>query len=159
METAIFAAGCFWEVENVFNKFDGVVSTTVGYTGGNTPNPTYQEVCCGQSGHAEAVKITFNPNVITYQDLLDIFWINHDPTMMNYQDCGLFSQYRSAIFYNNLEQRNQALESAMEISDLKIYKYPIATEILPAEKFYPAEQQHRRPPEKQEMVSRGLISQ
>ncbi|MEE9441884.1 MAG: peptide-methionine (S)-S-oxide reductase MsrA [candidate division Zixibacteria bacterium] len=153
MEKAVFAVGCFWGVETVFSKFDGVVSTTVGYTGGNTPNPTYREVCSGQTGHAEAVEIKFNPEVITYRDLLDIFWINHDPTMMNYLDYDLYSQYRSAIFYNNLEQRNQALESAQEISDMKIYKYPIATEILPTEKFYPAEEQHQRYFEKKDLVS------
>lgn len=156
MEKAIFAAGCFWGSKAVFSKYNGVISTTVGFTGGNKQNPTYQEVCLGETGHAEAVEVEFDPKIISYQELLDIFWINHDPTTMNYQDSDLFSQYRSAIFYNNLEQRNQALESAQEIQDLKIYNHPISTEILPSEIFYPAEDGLQTSHEKQDINSCGL---
>ncbi len=138
---AIFAAGCFWGVEAAFQKTSGVISTGVGYTGGHTQSPTYKQVCSGKSGHAEAVKVTFNKDEISYSALLDIFWKRHDPTQLNRQGVDIGSQYRSAIFYTNDEQREIAEES--KAREAKKYRVSIATEIVAADVFWLAEDYHQ----------------
>lgn len=135
MEQATFAAGCFWGVENKFRKLHGVISTQVGYTGGHTENPTYEEVCSDLTGHAEAVEITFDPEKISYKELLDVFWDIHDPTTRNKQGFDIGSQYRSAIFYHNEEQKNLAIESEPTNA---------VTEIVPATTFWKAEEYHQQ---------------
>ncbi len=135
MDKATFAAGCFWGVEHKFRKLNGVISTQVGYTGGHTENPTYEEVCSGSTGYAEAVKITFDPGKISYKQLLDIFWSIHDPTTLNRQGFDVGSQYRSAIFYHNNEQKKLALETKPQNA---------VTEIVPARKFWRAEEYHQQ---------------
>jgi len=143
-ELALFAAGCFWGVEAIFREAKGVVNTTVGYAGGKTKNPTYAEVCTDKTGHAEAVQVEFDPAVISYQELLDIFWNMHDPTTLNQQGPDVGSQYRSAIFYHNSEQKKLALDSKKKLEISKVFKDPITTEILPAGEFYPAEDYHQQ---------------
>jgi len=140
--TAIFAAGCFWGVEAVFRKLKGVIDTEVGYTGGHTQNPTYQEVCTDTTGHAEAVKVTFDPEITTYEELLNTFWETHDPTTVNRQGPDVGSQYRSAIFYQDEQQRQTAEKS--KIAHQKKLDRPIVTEVIPAATFYPAEDYHQR---------------
>lgn len=138
---ATFAAGCFWHVEEVFRTVNGVLKTTVGYTGGETINPSYKEVCNGTTGHAEAVQLEFNPEIISYQKLLDVFWDVHDPSTLNRQGHDIGTQYRSAIFYHTEEQKQQALESKTQ--QQKKYVKPIVTEIIAASTFYPAEEYHQ----------------
>ena len=140
-ETATFAAGCFWGVEAAFQQVNGVVSTAVGYTGGKMKSPTYKDVCSDKTGHAEAVLVEFDPNKITYEGLLEIFWKMHDPTTYNRQGPDVGSQYRSAIFYHNAEQKAAALKSRQNAQ--KNFAKPIATEIVPAKEFYPAEEYHQ----------------
>ena len=146
METqkAIFAAGCFWGIEAQFRKLKGVISTRVGYTGGNFPNPTYKDVCSHKTGHAEAVEVTFDPNIISYTDLLDVFWDIHDPTTLNRQGLDIGSQYRSAIFYLNEEQKKKAHNSRKKVEQSKKYRNPIVTEIVPASEFWQAEEYHQQ---------------
>jgi peptide-methionine (S)-S-oxide reductase len=144
MEKAIFAAGCFWGVEEMFRTLPGVVSTRVGYTGGHTESPTYEEVCSDQTGHAEAVEVTFDPDKISYKELLDIFWNGHDPTQKNRQGPDIGSQYRSAIFYLNEEQKKSAEESKAKLRQSDQSKFNIVTEIVPATAFYPAEEYHQQ---------------
>lgn len=139
---AIFAAGCFWHVEDVFLKVSGVIKTRVGYTGGTKKNPSYEEVSGGKTGHAEAIEITYNPNKVTYEALLDIFWKIHDPTTLNRQGADIGSNYRSAIFYNDLNQKNAALKSKIE-QQIKISR-PIVTEIRKSSIFYVAEEYHQK---------------
>ena len=139
---ATFAAGCFWGVEAAFQNIKGVKTTTVGYTGGTLKNPTYKQVCFGNTGHAEAVEIEFNPKIISYQKLLDTFWENHDPTTFHKQGPDIGSQYRSAIFYHNEEQKKDALAS-LRIWQKK-FRNKIVTEIVKATKFYPAEEYHQK---------------
>lgn len=141
-QTAIFAAGCFWGVQAVFDQVPGVASTIAGYIGGHTKNPTYAEVCSGATGHAEAVEIEFNPKKITYEMLLKIFWMNHNPTTINRQGPDIGEQYRSAIFYLNETQKKEALNSLKEHK--KDFKKSIVTEIVKADKFYPAEDYHQK---------------
>ena len=141
---ATFAAGCFWGVETTFRKVNGVISTRVGYTGGNYENPTYKDVCSHKTGHAEAVEIKFNPEIVTYKDLLDIFWKMHDPTTLNRQGLDVGSQYRSAIFYHNEEQKKAAFESKKELEMANRYKKQIVTEIVPASMFWEAEEYHQQ---------------
>lgn len=141
-ETATFAAGCFWGVEAEFRNVKGVVSTMVGYTGGNSKNPSYEDVCTDRTGHAEAVQIEFDPSKITYEKLLDVFWNLHDPTQLNRQGPDVGTQYRSAIFYHNDAQKKKALESKEKLQ--KKYKNEITTEIAPASAFYKAEEYHQR---------------
>jgi peptide methionine sulfoxide reductase msrA/msrB len=143
-ELALFAAGCFWGVEAIFREAKGVVNVTVGYTGGKTKNPTYEDVCTDKTGHAESVQVEFNPEVISYQELLDIFWNMHDPTTLNQQGPDMGSQYRSAIFYYNLEQKKLALDSKKKLESSKRFKDPITTEILAATEFYAAEDYHQQ---------------
>jgi peptide methionine sulfoxide reductase msrA/msrB len=145
-ETATFAAGCFWGVEASFRKLigKGVTSTRVGYTGGHTKNPTYEDVCSHTTGHAEAVEITYDPKKISYEDLLKVFWDIHDPTTYYRQGPDVGAQYRSAIFYHSPEQRRLAEESKAELEKSKRFKDKIVTEITPAAEFYPAEEYHQQ---------------
>ena len=144
MEKATFAAGCFWGVEELFRTTPGVLKTTVGYTGGETEDPNYIQFCQDTTGHAEAVEIEFDPNQISYQQLLSIFWKNHNPTTLNRQGPDFGSQYRSAIFYHTPAQKIVAETSLQELEDSKIWTNPIVTQIVPAVKFYPAEEYHQQ---------------
>lgn len=143
LETATFAAGCFWGVEEVFRNVKGVISTKAGFTGGKVKNPTYEEVSANKTGHAEAVEIEFDPGQISYDKLLDVFWNSHDPTTLNRQGPDVGLQYRSAIFYHSSEQKKAAELSKEKLEKLGRYKKPIVTEILPAAEFYPAEEYHQ----------------
>jgi peptide methionine sulfoxide reductase msrA/msrB len=141
---ATFAAGCFWGVEETFRTLPGVLATEVGYTGGSTTNPTYREVCTDQTGHAEAIRITFDPAHISYDMLLDAFWRLHDPTQVNRQGPDIGTQYRSAIFYHTPAQRQSAEASMQRLANSGAYHKPIATQLLPAGPFYRAEEYHQR---------------
>ena len=141
LEKATFGAGCFWCVEAVFQRLKGVKSVVPGYTGGTKPNPTYEQVCSGSTGHAEAVQITFDPKKITYEELLDMFWQAHDPTQVNRQGPDTGEDYRSVIFYRSEEQGTTAEKSKAKIA--KKFPKPIATEIKPFTKFYKAEDHHQ----------------
>ncbi len=144
METATFAAGCFWGVESVFEQVDGVVATKVGYTGGFTEAPSYEDVCSHRTGHAEAVEVTFDPARVSYDKLLDIFWMNHDPTQVNRQGPDVGDSYRTVIFYHSPEQEAAAIASKQRLEGSGRYKRPIATEIVPAGKFWDAEEYHQK---------------
>jgi peptide-methionine (S)-S-oxide reductase len=144
MALATFAAGCFWGVEEAFREIPGVISTTVGYTGGTMKSPTYQDVCSGRTGHAEALEVEFDPARVSYLELLAMFWKSHDPTTLNRQGPDVGSQYRSAIFYHDAEQEKEARESKALLEKEKIFKRPIVTEITPATEFYRAEDYHQR---------------
>jgi len=148
MEKATFAAGCFWGVEAEFERTNGVEKTTVGYTGGKTKNPTYEQVCIGKTGHAEAVQIIYNPKIITYEQLLEKFWMIHDPTQKNKQGPDIGTQYRSAIFYHNQEQKQIAVQSKKQKE--KSLGVKIQTEITPVKEFYPAEEYHQKYLKKQD---------
>jgi peptide methionine sulfoxide reductase msrA/msrB len=143
-ETAVFAAGCFWGVENKFRQVKGVLSTRVGYTGGQTKNPTYQQVCSDKTGHAEAVEIQFDPSVVSYGELVSLFFELHDPTQLNRQGPDFGSQYRSAIFYLDETQKNEALRIRAELVQSGRYNDPVATLIVPASEFYQAEEYHQQ---------------
>jgi peptide-methionine (S)-S-oxide reductase len=143
-EKATFAAGCFWGVEAAFRGVDGVTETQVGYTGGHTPNPTYEQVCTDRTGHAEAVEVTFDPEKVSYAELLRIFWQIHDPTTPNRQGPDLGSQYRSAIFTHSGEQKRLAEESRAAMGHSGRFRRPIVTEIVPAQPFWRAEEYHQR---------------
>jgi len=142
-EVATFAGGCFWCMEAPFDKLPGVISVTVGYTGGHVKNPTYEQVSAGGTGHAESVQIVYDPGKISYEKLLDIFWHNIDPTVKDRQFCDIGSQYRSAIFYHNEEQKVLAQKSKEALEKTKPFKGPIVTEITAASEFYPAEEYHQ----------------
>jgi peptide-methionine (S)-S-oxide reductase len=142
-ETATFAAGCFWCVEAVFQDVRGVQEVVPGYAGGKKKDPTYEEVCTGTTGHAEAVQITFHPDDISYRDLLEIFWHTHDPTTPNRQGADVGTQYRSAVFYHSPAQREAAEEVKHRIEAEKVWPLPIVTEIAPFTHFYTAEEYHR----------------
>jgi peptide-methionine (S)-S-oxide reductase len=144
MEKATFAAGCFWGVEAAFREIDGVTSTTAGYTGGHLKNPTYKDVCSGTTGHAEAVQVLYNPSVVSYEKLLDVFWQIHDPTTKNRQGPDVGEQYRSAIFFHTPEQETFSRASRDKLAKSGKYKSPIVTEITPASEFYKAEEYHQR---------------
>ncbi|MBN1785442.1 MAG: peptide-methionine (S)-S-oxide reductase MsrA [Candidatus Methanofastidiosa archaeon] len=141
---ATFAAGCFWGVEASFEKIEGVLSTSVGYTGGDFENPSYHDVCTGKTGHAESVLLDFDADVVSYQELLDHFWSIHDPTTLNRQGPDVGTQYRSVIFYHDEEQRRMALESKRRLEGSGKYKGKIVTEIVPAQRFYMAEEYHQK---------------
>jgi peptide-methionine (S)-S-oxide reductase len=143
LEIATFAGGCFWCMEHPFDQIPGVVSVTSGYTGGHKKNPTYEEVSAGGTGHAESVQIIYDPSKVTYEKLLSVYWHNIDPTTKDRQFCDTGSQYRSAIFYHNEEQRSQALKSKAKLEQNKPFKGPVATEIVQAAEFYPAEEYHQ----------------
>ena len=142
-EKAIFAAGCFWCTEAAFQDVPGVISAVSGYTGGTVKNPTYEQVSSGRTGHAEAVEVTFDPAKVSYEKLLDIFWVNHDPTVNDRQFCDAGSQYRPAIFYLDDEQKKEAEASKAKYEKLKTFKQPLLTEITKAGPFYPAEDYHQ----------------
>jgi peptide-methionine (S)-S-oxide reductase len=142
MEKATFGAGCFWGVEDSFQKIKGVISTTVGYMGGKTKNPTYEEVCTDTTGHVEVVQIIYDPLIVSYKKLLEIFWNIHDPTQLNRQGPDIGSQYRSVIFYHSEEQKKISEKSKQ--NQLRKYKKEIVTEITPANEFYPAEEYHQK---------------
>jgi peptide-methionine (S)-S-oxide reductase len=144
METATFGAGCFWGVESVYEQVDGVVATKVGYTGGFTDAPSYEDVCSHHTGHAEAVEVTFDPARVSYDKLLDIFWMNHDPTQVNRQGPDVGDNYRTVIFYHSPEQEAAAIASKKRLEESGRYKRPIATEIVPAGKFWDAEEYHQK---------------
>jgi peptide-methionine (S)-S-oxide reductase len=153
MEKATFGAGCFWGVEAEFRNVHGVKATAVGYEGGHTKNPSYQDVCTDRTGHAEVVQVEFDPTEVSYQKLLDVFWENHDPTQVNRQGPDYGTQYRSVIFYHDDEQKRLAEESKKAQSVSGRYRRPIATEIVPATDFWLAEEYHQ-----QYLEKRGLAS-
>jgi peptide methionine sulfoxide reductase msrA/msrB len=148
-EKATFAAGCFWGVEAAFRKVDGVVSTRVGYIGGNTQNPTYKDVCTDETGHAEAVEVTYDPMKVSFAELLDTFWTAHDPTTMNRQGPDVGTQYRSAVFFHDPGQQKIANDSKTEVDGSHVFRGKIVTQIVPAGKFYTAEEYHQQYFEKQ----------
>ena len=149
MAKATFAAGCFWGVEDTFRQVKGVLSTTVGYTGGTAKNPSYKEVCTGRTGHAEAVEVEFDPAQVSYDQLLSVFWKSHDPTTMNRQGPDVGTQYRSAIFFHDAAQEAAARASKAALEKSGTFKKPIVTEIKPASDFYRAEDYHQQYFEKQ----------
>ena len=144
MQTATFGAGCFWGVEAEFRQVKGVVDTAVGYMGGTLKKPSYQDVCTDRTGHAEVVQVQYDPGQVSYEDLLRVFWENHDPTTRNRQGPDVGSQYRSAIFFHTPEQEAAARTSKDELDRSGHYKRPIVTEIVPAPEFWPAEEYHQR---------------
>lgn len=148
MEKATFGAGCFWGVEARFRKVKGVIDTVVGYTGGTTKNPTYKDVCTNKTGHAEVVQVTYDPSIVSYEELLEYFWDMHNPTTLNRQGWDIGTQYRSAVFYHDEEQREKALKFKEKLDKLGKYKKPIVTEIVPISEFYRAEEYHQRYNEK-----------
>jgi peptide-methionine (S)-S-oxide reductase len=143
-EKATFGAGCFWGVEETFRNLKGVLSTVVGYAGGTKENPTYEDVCTDKTGHAEAVEVEFDPSQITYDDLLDVFWSNHNPTTLNRQGPDVGTQYRSAIFYHSPEQKLAAETSRKNIDSSGRFRQPVVTQIEAAPKFWRAEEYHQR---------------
>ena len=149
LQTATFAAGCFWGVETLFKQTKGVVETTVGYTGGTSTDPTYRQVCTGITGHAESVQLKFDPSIVSYEELLSLFWRMHDPTTQNRQGPDVGTQYRSAIFYHNEEQRKAAERSKEEFDRSGVYVNKATTQIAPASTFYVAEEYHQDYFEKQ----------
>jgi peptide-methionine (S)-S-oxide reductase len=150
-ETATLAGGCFWCLEAAFEGLQGVASVIPGYTGGQVANPSYRDVCGGTTGHAEVVQITFDPGVISFRELLEVFFSIHDPTTLNYQDADYGTQYRSAIFYHSPEQKAEAERIIGELTAAGVWPRPIVTELKPLTEFYPAEEYHhqyfRRNPE------------
>lgn len=153
---AIFAAGCFWGIQSVFESVPGVMSTIVGYTGGRVPNPTYMEVSSQRTGHAEAVEVMFDPEKVSYERLLDIFFANHDPTALNRQGPDIGTQYRSAIFYTDESQKQTALKKIAALNGSGAYNQPIVTEVAVAATFYPAEEYHQHYLYKRGQTSCGL---
>jgi len=143
-ETAAFAAGCFWGVQADFDNVKGVISTEVGYEGGHTKNPTYKDVCTDRTGHAESVQVMYDPSVVSYNDLLKVFWEIHDPTTPNRQGPDVGSQYRSVIFYHSDEQQAAAIASEDALAKSGKYRNPIVTEIVPAQTFWRAEEYHQK---------------
>jgi len=152
-EIATFGAGCFWGVEAAFRQIKGVTATAVGYSGGTMVSPTYRDVCSDRTGHAEVVRVEYDPNVVSYDDLLEVFWTNHDPTQVNRQGPDVGTQYRSVIFYHDEEQERTARASKEKLEQSGRFSRPIATAIEPAAEFYRAEEYHQRYLEK-----RGLAS-
>ena len=151
MEKATFGAGCFWGVESAFRQLKGVQSTAVGYMGGTLADPTYEDVCTDRTGHAEVVQVEFDPGQVRYDDLLKLFWENHDPTTLNRQGPDVGTQYRSAIFYHTPQQESAAKASKEALMRSGQYKRPIVTEIVPASEFWRAEEYHQ-----QYLEKRGL---
>jgi peptide-methionine (S)-S-oxide reductase len=153
MAQATFAAGCFWGVEAAFRKVPGVTATRAGYTGGTVPNPTYEDVCSHRTGHAEAVEVNYDPAGVSYDDLLTVFWEEHDPTQRNRQGPDVGTQYRSAIFVHDAAQEAAARASKQRLEQSGRFKRPIVTEITPVSTFYPAEDYHQ-----QFLEKRGLAA-
>ena len=152
-EKATFGAGCFWQVEADFRQIKGVVSTAVGYEGGTFPNPSYRDVCTDRTGHAEVVQVEYDPERVSYNDLLRVFWENHNPTTLNRQGPDVGTQYRSVIFYNSPEQEREAEASKEQLQASGKYRRPIVTQVVPASTFYRAEDYHQ-----QYLEKRGLSS-
>lgn len=155
METVMFGAGCFWGIEVKFRNTPGVIDAPVGYSGGHTENPTYKQVCGGDTGHAEVVQVTYDPAVISFEELLEVFWTCHDPTQVNRQGPDVGTQYRSAIFHTTEAQREAAEKSKAALDASGKLRRPVATEIAPAKPFYPAEEYHQRYLEKRGLASCG----
>lgn len=153
LEQATFGAGCFWGVEETFRQTPGVTDTAVGYEGGTLENPTYRDVCTGTTGHAEVVQVSFDPALVSYDTLLDIFWANHDPSTLNRQGPDHGTQYRSAIFYHSPEQQVTAEASKEKWSASGRFRRPIVTEVIPSQSFYRAEEYHQ-----QYLAKRGMAS-
>ncbi len=151
MEKATFGAGCFWGVEATFRRVKGVIDAAVGYAGGALENPTYRDVCTKQTGHAEVVEVTYDPDVVSYGELLEVFWNNHNPTTLNRQGPDVGSQYRSAIFFHSPEQETVAQASLEQLDRSDRFRTPIVTEVTPASTFYRAEEYHQ-----QYLEKRGL---
>ena len=151
MAIASFAAGCFWGVEAAFRQVPGVIGTAVGYTGGSLDNPTYEAVCTDRTGHAETVEVEYDPNRVSYEELLGVFWENHDPTQLNRQGPDVGSQYRSAIFFHTEEQEAAARRSKEQLESSGRFRRPIVTAIVPATRFWRAEEYHQ-----QYLEKRGL---
>ena len=143
IETATLAGGCFWCLEAVFDELKGVTDVVSGYAGGHADKPTYQQVCSGMTGHAEVVQVNFDPKVISFRDLLDVFFTIHDPTTLNRQGNDVGTQYRSAIFYHSPEQKAVAEQAIKELGEKKLWRDPIVTEVAPIADFYPAEDYHQ----------------
>ncbi len=148
---ATFAAGCFWHVEDLFRKVKGVSSATSGYTGGAMPSPSYQDVCTDRTGHAEAVQVEYDPEQVSYDELLKVFWENHNPTTLNRQGPDIGTQYRSAVFYHDAEQEKAAKEYMKNLQEFMPEK-KVVTEITPAKEFFKAEEYHQRYFEKQGLI-------
>lgn len=142
-ETATFANGCFWCSEAIFKRLNGIKSVLPGYSGGQVKNPTYEQVCTGRTGHAESIQIEFDPKVMSFEKILDIFWRTHDPTTLNRQGNDIGTQYRSAIFYHDLKQKEIAEKSKRDLENEGVYKDPVVTEIAPFSGFYVAEDYHK----------------
>ena len=157
MEKATFGAGCFWGIEAAFRKVDGVTATAVGYSGGELDNPTYREVCSGQTGHAEVVQVTFDPERVSYEELLEVFWGSHDPTTLNRQGPDIGTQYRSAIFTHGPEQEAAARASKARQEASGRFRRDIVTEIAPAREFYMAEDYHQQYLEKRGVMASNLF--
>ena len=144
MEKATFGAGCFWGVEARFRKVNGVIDAVSGYSGGNTKNPTYKDVCTDKTGHAEVVQVTYDPSIVSYEEILEVFWNIHNPTTLNRQGWDIGTQYRSVVFYHSEDQKQKALKLKEKLDKSGRYKKPIVTEITPASEFYKAEEYHQR---------------
>ncbi|MGC4059588.1 MAG: peptide-methionine (S)-S-oxide reductase MsrA [Aquabacterium sp.] len=144
IEEATFAGGCFWCIETVFNQLKGVINAESGYSNGEDPAPTYEAVCGGQTGHAEVVRVQFDPNVVSYTQLLEVFFAIHDPTQLNRQGNDVGTQYRSGIYTHNAQQALQARAIIEQLSDAKVYRAPITTEVAPVRSYHPAEGYHQR---------------
>ena len=153
MNKATFGAGCFWGVEAAFRQVPGVLSTAVGYSGGTLPDPTYRDVCGGRTGHAEVVEVAYDPERVSYDKLLDVFWENHDPTTLNRQGPDVGEQYRSAVFFHDAGQEEAARASREKLEKSGRYRRPVVTEITPASQFWRAEDYHQ-----QYLEKRGLAS-
>lgn len=156
LATLVLAGGCFWGVQDAFDHVSGVISTQAGYTGGTKENPSYHQVCSGKTGHAEAVEIVYNPQEVTLEQLLDVFFKIHDPTTLNRQGPDVGTQYRSAIFYSTAEEKKEALAKIKQLEKERRFKNPIVTEIVPFQFFYPAEEYHQKYIEKHKNHSCGI---
>ena len=143
-ETATLAGGCFWCLEAIFEQLDGVIQVVSGYTGGKIQNPSYEQVCTGTTGHAEAVQVTFNPQIISFRELLEVFFSTHDPTTLNRQGADFGTQYRSSVFYHTPEQKTEVERIIKELGVTGVWKQTIVTEVKPFTAFYPAEEYHQR---------------
>lgn len=144
LEKATFAGGCFWCMQPIYDQLKGVKATMVGYTGGTKPNPTYEEVCLGTTGHTEAIEVTFDPSVVSYDQVIDVYWKNIDPTTPNRQFCDAGTQYRSGVYYHSEAQKKAAEASRDKLEKSGKFTKKIVTEILPATPFYPAEEYHQK---------------
>ncbi|MEO8431985.1 MAG: peptide-methionine (S)-S-oxide reductase MsrA [Acidobacteriota bacterium] len=153
MSKATFAAGCFWGVEAEFRKVEGVLATAVGYEGGRLERPTYEDVCSGRTGHAEAVEVDYDPERVSYDTLLNVFWENHDPTTLNRQGPDVGEQYRSAVFFHDADQEEAALASKAKLEASGRYRRPVVTQVVPASTFWRAEDYHQ-----QYLEKRGLAT-